>query len=49
MFCMFFITNLMENLGRPKEKFLSLSLLHIISYVKDKVGHFILPVQKTKP
>lgn len=49
MFCMFFITNPMENLGRPKEKFLSVSLLHIISYVKNKARHFILPVQKTKP
>lgn len=46
---MFFITNLKENLGRPKEKFVSVSLLHIISYVKNKVGHFILPIQKTKP
>ena len=49
MFCMFFIANPKENLGRPKVKFVSVSLLHISAYVKNKAGHFILPIQKTKP
>lgn len=50
MFCMFFIANPKENLGRPKEKFVSVSLLHVSAYVKkNEAEHFILPIQKTKP
>lgn len=52
MFCMFFIANPKENLGRPKEKFVSVSLLHVSAYVKKmrqnilfylfrKLSHFI--------
>lgn len=36
MFYMFFIANPKENLGRPKEKFVSVSLLHISAHVKNK-------------